>query len=479
VSALKVALLDEDETQLRERYQPSLEAYEQLILGRQEVEKRTAEALATAEAHFKKAIELDPNYSLAYVGLADTYALQRSYSDLTLEQSLELRAPPIEKAIELDPLSGEAYTSKANLLMERGELERSEEAFERAVELNPSYARAYHWYSILLNDLGRYEEALETARKASELDPLSPIIGRNLAGALWDLGRVEEAEFVTMEGIRKNPDFHNNYGFMAAMQFSLGRIGRAKRWQEEAYRLNPNVGAHAWGCRLLLELAADEELEACIASLEADYPDHPNTTEQRSRFNSAQGKREANLARLTQLRERYSENDVLAQLYDYIRAFHHAQLGDIDRARMVMESAYPQFFSNPKPAVVDNTNWDAAIWAAWIAQQQGEDELSEVLLQGAEKVIATRHRTRGLGYGVADVVILTMRGEEEAALAKLREAIDEGWRYGWRYTFQPDVRLRPLADDPAFMAMAREVEADIAAQREWYFENRDTPIAQL
>ena len=478
VSALKVALLDEDQAQLAERYQPSLEAYEQVILGRQEVEKRTAEGLAAAEAHFKRAIELDPDYSLAHVGLADTYALQQGYADLILEESLELRAPLIERAIELDPLSGEAFTSRASWLQDSGDLGEAEDAFKRALLLNPSYARAHHWYSILLETLGRHEDRLQVAREAADLDPLSAIIQRNLADALWDLGRVEEAEFVTREGIRKHPAFPNNYGFMAGMRLSLGRIGEAKRWQDKYVQLNPNVFARGWGCELLIQLAADQEAEACIASLVADYPDHPGTARPQAIFRSSQGRIEESLVLATELRERYSGNDFRAQFFDFITAFQHAQLGNFDRARERMESAYPQFYAGVDPGV-DDTNWGAAIWAAWIAQQQGDDALCEVLLQGAEKVIATRHRTRGLGFGVADVVILTMRGEKDTALEKLREAIDEGWRQGWRFTFQPDARLRPLADDPAFMTMAREVEADIAAQREWYFANRDTPIAQL
>ena len=85
VEALKVTLLDTEKERLAQRYQPTLEAYEQLILGRHEMAKRTATSLAAAEQCFKQAIELDPDYALAYVDLADTYGLQIDYGGLVLD----------------------------------------------------------------------------------------------------------------------------------------------------------------------------------------------------------------------------------------------------------------------------------------------------------------------------------------------------------------------------------------------------------
>ena len=90
VKALKVTLLDAEEERLAHRYQPTLEAYGELILGHQAMAKRTAAGLAAAEQHFKEAIELDPAYALAYVGLADTYSAQIFYASLVLEDLMEL-----------------------------------------------------------------------------------------------------------------------------------------------------------------------------------------------------------------------------------------------------------------------------------------------------------------------------------------------------------------------------------------------------
>lgn len=90
----------------------ALEAY---FHGRQSMAKHTAASLAAAEQHFKQAIELDPGYVLAYIGLADTYVLQVVNAGLVFEDSLQLRQTLVDKALELDPLSGEAHLARASL----------------------------------------------------------------------------------------------------------------------------------------------------------------------------------------------------------------------------------------------------------------------------------------------------------------------------------------------------------------------------
>ena len=479
VAALKLTLLDEDEAQLTERYQPSLEAYEQVILGRQEVEKRTAKSLEAAEQHFKRAIELDPNYSLAYSGLADTYNLQNNYSDLTIEEMLRLAEPLVDKALELDPLSGEAYTSKASLLVNAGNRDAAAEAYERAIALSPSYARAHQWYSGLLGNLGRHDEALEHGRKAFELDPLSPIIRVSYAQRLYNRDRVEEAVFLVKEGIKQNPDFANYYSFIEGVLYSEGRVGEARRWLGEVLRINPDsIGAKVRVCYYYFDLLDTDAANRCADRLAESNPENIAVSFLQGNIAWFQGDR----ARVHQIfgdvSERLSDNAWFTEQLQWGYAQLYMVEGAIEEAHGAMEQSKPGFYADGGPSV-DDTNWMAAIDAAWIADRRGNNELTDALLDGAERIIATRHRTRGLGYGIADVRILTIRGEEAKALEKLREAIDMNWRSGWLYWLRFDTVLEPLRDKPEFIAMAQEVEADMIAQREWYEANKDTPLAQL
>jgi TolB-like protein len=230
VKALKVTLLDTEEERQAQRYQPTLEAYEQLILGRQEMAKRTAVGLAAAEKHFKQAIELDPDYALAYAGLADTLGLQPEYAGLALEESMERRQPLIDKALELDPFSGQVYTARAFLYWAQEDFEAAQKDFIKAIELNPNYATAHHWYANMLRQYGRFEKGLAQFRVAAELDPMAPIIQGDLAKSIWFADRVEEALTVARRNIEQNPEFPINYSTMAKFQTALGHVGEAQRW---------------------------------------------------------------------------------------------------------------------------------------------------------------------------------------------------------------------------------------------------------
>ena len=88
---------------------------------------------------------------------------------------------------------------------------------------------------------------------------------------------------------------------------------------------------------------------------------------------------------------------------------------------------------------------------------------------------ATMHRTRVAGYGTVDVYIHAMRGDRDRAIAGLREAIDVGWRDFW-WRLRQDWKLESLRQDPEFIALLNELEADILEQRQWYEENKDKPL---
>jgi TolB-like protein len=161
----------------------NLAAYEAYLLGNQRVEKRTSAALAEAVNDFNRAIELDPGFALAYVGLADSHLLQVLYSGLPQDEMTEKAQVVTDKALALDDRLAEAYTSLGLIEHYRSDYEASEAAFKRALELNPNYATAYHWYGLMLvGSLGRRDEGLELIKKAAKLDPRSPIIANRPQG---------------------------------------------------------------------------------------------------------------------------------------------------------------------------------------------------------------------------------------------------------------------------------------------------------
>jgi hypothetical protein len=124
------------------------------------------------------------------------------------------------------------------------------------------------------------------------------------------------------------------------------------------------------------------------------------------------------------------------------------------------------------------TDLYAALTFAAIHHANGEAERRDVLLLAMEAQIATMHRTRGVGYGVMDVYINHLRGNRDLAIAGLREAIDMGWRDLW-WVWPIDWKLGDLRQDPEFITLMNELEADILIQRQWYEENKDKPLSEI
>jgi tetratricopeptide (TPR) repeat protein len=166
----------------------NLEAWESYQLGKERMARRTTEALADAEKSFQQAIDRDPNFALAYVGLADTLTLQFNYGGVALEAVIERAKMLVAKAQSLDPGLAEAVVSSALLAEALYDWSKAEVEFRRAIEMNPNYASAHQWYAGLLQYLGRTDDALVHARLAAQLDPMSAIVRNSLADML--MGRV-------------------------------------------------------------------------------------------------------------------------------------------------------------------------------------------------------------------------------------------------------------------------------------------------
>jgi TolB-like protein/Flp pilus assembly protein TadD len=484
VKALKVTLLDTEEERLAQRYRPTLEAYEQLVLGRHEMAKRTAASLAAAEQRFKKAIELDSDYALAYVELARTFWLQISYGSLTTEESLQRQQPLVDKALELDPLSGEAHIARA-MLSEVLQIKTAEDysnAVEenvlKAIKLNPNYAYAHFWYSGLLHDQGRLEEALAQMRLAAELDPMSPNLQLNVAGATWDLGRAEEAIMLIRRNIERTPEFPNNYFSMAVFQARLGHLGEAQRWVQEARRRDP-VDGYTWfrECVGFLNLGDALSAEDCAKQLSEAHPEKSISRGSWISLHAYRGEWNAAIAIVQSALERMPG---FLPFYRWLANWAAGQ-GDVERARSLMADAFPELLEDGLGLATFDLH-SALVFAA-ILNANGETQRRDVLLLALEERIASMHRTHGEGYGILDVHIHAMRGDRDQAIAGLREAIDVGWRVSWTYPrdaswwmLRQDWKLASLHQDPEFIAMVNELEADINAQRQWYEENKDKPL---
>ncbi len=176
--ALNVTLSPEEKAGLRKKPTDNVEAYKLCELGRWFFDKRTDEDLSKAEKNFRLAIGLDPDYALAYSGLADIYMFRFQWGEKEYEAKAKEAA---RRALELDDTLAEAHTSAANILVDVDwDFKGAEKEFKTALVLDPNYATARHWYGRLLTIFGRHEEALAELERARDLNPTDLSINRNL-----------------------------------------------------------------------------------------------------------------------------------------------------------------------------------------------------------------------------------------------------------------------------------------------------------
>jgi len=441
----------------------NLAALEAYFHGKQRMAKRSTETLAEAVDFFQQAIELDPDFALAWVGLADSYRLQMFYSGLPKDEVLPKVEAAIEKALELDDQSGEVYVSLGWAQWTKGDLAAAEVTFKRALELNPNYATAHHRYGSLLRALGRLEEGLARFRKAEELDPRSVIMNYIVGYALADLGRFDEALARYRKVIEIDPAFASAYIGIADNYWAVsGQLDEAVAWHRKAIALDPgHVNDPAYLGLLYLDLGDDRKAEFWAKRSLQLGPESltPNVT-----MSALHGYRGQDAEALDFARKVLAIDPKGWFTLAYLRNY-DLQAGRYAEVRARYEKSYPALLNDDAPKI-DTTNFIAAIDLALVLSKTGEQERADLLLDRSLTFIPTIPRLGGNGYGIADVRIYALQGKTEKALAALRQAIDQGWRHRWWYYLEHDPNLDSIRNEPEFQGMVEEIKADMAAQLE-------------
>lgn len=167
---------------LRKHFTENKEAYQDYVKGRYFWNQRTLEGVKKGIEYFEQAIAKDPNYALAYVGLANCYSVLTEYGWAAPKECFPKAKLAALKAIGIDDELAEAHASLAQILhLYDWNWAEAEREFRRTIELSPGYAYAHQWYGVYLGQLGRFDEAKAELKRALELDPVS--LGNNIAYA--------------------------------------------------------------------------------------------------------------------------------------------------------------------------------------------------------------------------------------------------------------------------------------------------------
>ena len=468
VTELHGVLTDEETERLQQMPTTSLEAHAEFAFGRREMAKRTGEALLLAQAHFEKAVELDPDYALAWVGLADAHGLQVGYLGKPLDSKTEARETAINNALAIDPLSGEAYTSLGFLRHHQQQVGEAEEYLLKAIRLSPNYAIAHGRYGNLLNETGRLEEGAAHLRRAVELDPMALVLRTALIDSLIFLGRTDEAEARILEEVRRNPEFPNFYRNMANLLWSEGRYGEALKWLQAAVNLNPtSMLDRSAICQGYVSLADYESAERCIDAFEADLPDAMPGL--RALLLSSRGQHDEAVALIENLLEEGSPQ-FLKSLYAQLLFFS----GEWGTARTLLNEMHPGFFDDEEWTPNGAHDLFYGTLAASVMYADGEFERANYLFDRALAVMQSMPRSGTTGYQEIDVLIHVVRGDKQRAIAALREAVEEDAVYAAsKYRSPP---MSTMLDEPEWLALITEIEAEFSRERQWYEAHKDEPL---
>ncbi len=297
---LQLNLTGEERKLLAKRYTGNTEAYSQYLTGRYFWNQRSEESYEKAIEFYQKAIALDPNYALAYVGIADAYVLMHDGGP-EAEEDRRKAEQFARQALALDSQLAEAHATLGFTEMFRNRnWAEAERNFKRAIELNNGYATAHHWYGLLLVIHGRFDAAFEEMRRAREIDPLSFPINSNIGEYLFYARRYDEAiaQFrradesePTNKSVEKNHfwirnayDQKGNFGEaikewntlkpppqdVIALQQAFEQGGKAGYWQKrlEFTLRRPDPNSPAGRMRLVFGNAAAGNIEQAMALLE-------------------------------------------------------------------------------------------------------------------------------------------------------------------------------------------------------------------
>jgi TolB-like protein/Flp pilus assembly protein TadD len=244
-------------------------AHDHYQKGRYYWHKRTETGMNLAIRHFRDAVNIDPDYSKAWEGLADAYAIAGFYDILPPEESFPEARDAARHALELKPGSSSAWATLGYVaLYYDWDTDWSEAAFRRAIMLDPESSKAHQWYADMLVATGRFTEAERELLHAQELDPLSLIAKAALGCVYYHTGRYEEALEYLHQTLELDPDFAISYLWSGMALEIMGHYDESLEMYEQAVSRSGGSGISIAALARMHALRGEKELaESILTSL--------------------------------------------------------------------------------------------------------------------------------------------------------------------------------------------------------------------
>jgi tetratricopeptide (TPR) repeat protein len=235
--ALRLQLSREEKNTLQKRYTDNSAAYQLYLQGMFFLGKRNEPGLKSAVKHFERALEKDPDYALAWAGMADAYSLMGEYTNISRRDLYKMQMDAVHKALEIDPQLAEAHISLAiSLMLNDWDWVGAEREFKLGLKLNPKYPTGHHWYAELLLFQGKIQEAFKEISIAVDLDPISQGILKDKGIFQYYIKEYDEAIKTAKTTLELDPGFVPVHRLLSLVYTGKGMYDDAirenKRWGE-------------------------------------------------------------------------------------------------------------------------------------------------------------------------------------------------------------------------------------------------------
>jgi len=465
VDALAVRLTPETGERLDRGPTAQYNAYDLYLLGRHQQLQRSADALGRAIAHHRAAIEADPNFALAYAGLADAEMARYYYAGVPLEEAAQRVQAAVDEALRLDPELAEAYAAWGVLLTEQWHTDEAIAALKRAIAINSNYGEAYLRLGAAYEYDGQPRAALEIYDQVLALDPLHTVLHVRRCLALQNLGRYAEAERACQRGFELQPDIPNALWARGLNALAQGDLAGAVEHYEAALDRAPaRTDIRAELVVTLLDLGLRERAAEQLALMRSPGQTR-GVTMTTARYLLASGDQAGLRLHLGRLDFGQAEPRERVDA-----AFFALALGEQALAERLAGDALaqrPTLLEDLRPGLY-RTRWGVceACTAGLLERGRGQADratpLESLAARHLDDVEARGHVWHGLQYLRA--ALHAQAGEPDAALRALERAVELGWRRAWLMRVDPS--FSALRQDPRFQGLLAKIEESNAASRQ-------------
>ncbi len=346
VKELKLRILPEDELALSNLPTSNTAAYDYFLQATQKEVSRSAKDIEAAILLYKKAIEFDPEFSLAHSRLAIAYSLLNQYGNLRLEESSQLIDEHVNKALATGKDLGMAYLAQGMGYTDipgEDSFKKAEVSYINALKYLPNNAYLRNAMMINYSNLGNREKQTENLLRAYELDPLSPPIASNVAGYYAYENKREKATEIVDKIIAKYPDYMPIIGIKLSMlaDSPIGDLPAGFKLLHESLEKNPNdITLLKDMAQLCFDLDLIDVAVNYVEKLRLLYPNNLDVSGLVYQANSAKGKDQLNVDMMQTFVDRFGEVAIKGTADPTSRSY--IAMKDYDKALSVIDNAFPE-----------------------------------------------------------------------------------------------------------------------------------------